>query len=88
MPITAQVMSMFKTSSLQKQLEIVQTLIFEQQVFAMKMVTCGICKKKALSEHFTMKIDEHICDKCASRSNPEAFVHDFMPTWTDDDGRT
>ena len=87
MPITAQVMSMFKTSSLQKQLEIVQTLIFEQQVFAMKMVTCGICKKKALSEHFTMKMDEHICDKCASRSNPEAFVHDFMPTWTDDDGR-
>ena len=45
MPITTEVRNMFKDSSLQRQLEIVQTIQFEYSMFELKMHTCKHCRK-------------------------------------------
>ena len=86
MPITTEVRNMFRDSSLQHQLEIVQTIQFEHSMFELKMHTCKHCRKKAMSNHFTRK-QKDVCDQCHKKQgSPDSFLEGLLPTWTDEFG--
>lgn len=87
MPITTEVRNMFKDSSLQRQMEIVQTIQFEYSMFELKMHTCKHCRKKAMSNHFTRK-EKDVCDQCHKKQgSPDSFLEGLLPTWIDGSGR-
>jgi hypothetical protein len=87
MPITTEVQNMFRDSSLQRQLEIVQTIQFEHSMFELKMHTCSHCKKRAMSNHFTRK-KKDVCDQCHNKQgSPDTFLEGLLPIWKDDTGR-
>jgi len=87
MPITTEVRNMFKDSSLQRQMEIIQTIQFEYSMFELKMHTCKHCRKKAMSNHFTRK-EKDVCDQCHKKQgSPDSFLEGLLPTWIDGSGR-